>query len=92
MAAATRSGRFGEYHYRCACIAQLAEQLTLKERTLVDTCGRPSTDSNKLLPDTDAAFEHIDVDRTEDLVPARQTWQFPGYIRICGDDPFGVFP
>jgi hypothetical protein len=50
VAAATRGGRFGEYNYRCACIAQLVEQLTLNQRTLVDGCGRPSTDSNQLLP------------------------------------------
>jgi hypothetical protein len=31
MAAAARSGRFGEYNYRCACIAQLVEQLTLNQ-------------------------------------------------------------
>src|SRR5713226_2186569 len=31
VAAATRSGRFGEYNYRCACIAQLVEQLTLNQ-------------------------------------------------------------
>src|SRR6266852_8706570 len=29
VAAATRGGRFGEYNYRWACIAQLVEQLTL---------------------------------------------------------------
>src|ERR1700694_2083848 len=28
---AVRSGRFGEYNYRCACIAQLVEQLTLNQ-------------------------------------------------------------
>ncbi len=27
----TRGGRFGEYNYRCACIAQLVEQLTLNQ-------------------------------------------------------------
>ena len=31
MAAAARSGRFDEYNYRCACIAQLVEQLTLNQ-------------------------------------------------------------
>ena len=31
MASATRGGRFGEYNYRCACIAQLVEQLTLNQ-------------------------------------------------------------
>ena len=41
VAAATRSGRFGEYNYRCACIAQLVERLTLNQRTLVDAGGRP---------------------------------------------------
>jgi hypothetical protein len=40
MVPATRSGRFGEYNYRCACIAQLVEQLTLKQRTLVNLSGR----------------------------------------------------
>ena len=50
MAAATRRGRFGEYNYRCACIAQLVEQLTLNQRTLVDACGRLPTDSNQLFP------------------------------------------
>jgi hypothetical protein len=44
MAAAARSGRFGEYNYRCACIAQLVEQLTLNQRTLVDSNGHPRTD------------------------------------------------
>ncbi len=39
MAAAARSGRFGEYNYRCACIAQLVEQLTLKLRCAADSCG-----------------------------------------------------
>jgi len=48
MAAATRGGRFGEYNYRCACIAQLVEQLTLNQRTLVDAGGRLATDSNQL--------------------------------------------
>ncbi len=42
MVPATRSGRFGEYNYRCACIAQLVEQLTLNQRILVDACGRRS--------------------------------------------------
>ena len=41
MAAATRRGRFGEYNYRCACIAQLVEQLTLNKLFLVaDRIGR----------------------------------------------------
>ena len=31
MTPATRRGRFGEYNYRCACIAQLVEQLTLNQ-------------------------------------------------------------
>ncbi len=44
MAAAARSGRFGEYNYRCACIAQLVEQLTLNQRTLVDSNGHLRTD------------------------------------------------
>jgi hypothetical protein len=48
VAAATRRGRFGEYNYRCACIAQLVEQLTLNQRTLVDAGGRLATDSNQL--------------------------------------------
>ncbi len=51
MAAATRGGRFGEYNYRCACIAQLVEQLTLNRRTLMDAYGRLSTYSTQLLPD-----------------------------------------
>jgi hypothetical protein len=54
MAPAARSGRFGEYNYRCACIAQLVEQLTLKRRTLVDAIGRLhdqlATDSNQPRP------------------------------------------
>ena len=29
MVGAARSGRFAEYNMRCACIAQLVEQLTL---------------------------------------------------------------
>jgi hypothetical protein len=32
----------GEYDYGCACIAQLVEQLTPHQRTLVDASGRPS--------------------------------------------------
>jgi hypothetical protein len=44
VAAATRSGRFGEYNYRCACIAQLVEQLTLNQRHAVDFGGRLRTD------------------------------------------------
>jgi hypothetical protein len=43
MAAAARSGRFGEYNYRCACIAQLVEQLTLNQRNAADSNGRPRT-------------------------------------------------
>ncbi len=43
MAVATRSGRFDEYNYRCACIAQLVEQLTLKQRSVADSSGRPRT-------------------------------------------------
>jgi hypothetical protein len=43
MAAAARNGRFGEYNYRCACIAQLVEQLTLKQRNVADSSGRPRT-------------------------------------------------
>ena len=31
MTPAIRRGRFGEYNYRCACIAQLVEQLTLNQ-------------------------------------------------------------
>jgi hypothetical protein len=42
MAAAARSGRFSEYNYRSACIAQLVEELTLNQRILVDACGRRS--------------------------------------------------
>ena len=36
MVMAARSGRFAEYNMRCACIAQLVEQLTLNQQTLVD--------------------------------------------------------
>jgi hypothetical protein len=43
MAAAARSGRFGEYNYRCACIAQLVEQLTLNQRDAADSSGRLRT-------------------------------------------------
>jgi hypothetical protein len=45
MATAARSRRFGEYNYRCACIAQLVEQLTLKDRHAVDLTGRLRTNS-----------------------------------------------
>ena len=31
MDTATRSGRFAEYNMRCACMAQLVEQLTLNQ-------------------------------------------------------------
>ncbi len=51
MVTAARGGRFAEYNMRCACIAQLVEQLTLKQRTWVDAGRRPSTDSNQLLLD-----------------------------------------
>jgi hypothetical protein len=41
VAAATRGGRFGEYNYRCACIAQLVEQLTLNKLFFVaDRIGK----------------------------------------------------
>src|SRR5258708_1726226 len=43
VAAAARSGRFGEYNYRCACIAQLVEQLTLNQRNFADSSERPRT-------------------------------------------------
>src|SRR5437667_4362778 len=33
---------------RCACVAQVVEQLTLNQRTLVDAGGRLATDSNQL--------------------------------------------
>jgi hypothetical protein len=46
VAAATRGGRFGEYNYRGACIAQLVEQLTLKHRHAVDINGRLQTTRN----------------------------------------------
>ncbi len=39
MAAATRGGQFDEYNYRCACIAQLVEQLTLKQSHVAASSG-----------------------------------------------------
>ena len=48
MVRAARNGRFAEYNIRCACIAQLVEQLTLNQRTLADASGRASADSNQL--------------------------------------------
>ena len=47
VVAATRRGRFGEYNYRCARIAQMVEQLTLNQRTLMDAGGRGTTDSSR---------------------------------------------
>src|SRR2546428_1828583 len=62
MVPATRRGRFGEYNYRCACIAQLVEQLTLKQRNVADSRGRPRTNLQltpiswqALPPDTDVS-------------------------------------
>ena len=46
MAPATRRGRFGEYNYRCACIAQLVEQLTLNQRNVADASGPVETSRN----------------------------------------------
>ena len=61
MVPATRSGRFGEYNYRCACIAQLVEQLTLKQRNVADSRGRPWTNL-QLTPISWKALPPIDTD------------------------------
>src|SRR2546428_8478451 len=62
MVPATRRGRFGECNYRCACIAQLVEQLTLKQRNVADSRGCPRTNLQltpinwqALPPDTDVS-------------------------------------